>query len=135
MSLDIALLKRWSVAMVRDVVAFGIFWLIAFVFVQVGSRASSGWVAAWAGMALACVIGTAIAYKMRAMVTTLLLAGILVLAVSRFAIQPVFGERAVNGLAYGVGSTTLAVMGMLVGFGFLITRFITSQSRPKTHAE
>jgi hypothetical protein len=135
MSLDRALLKRWAVSMVRDVVAFGIFWLIAFAFVRFGSRASSGWVASWAGFTLACVIGTAIAYKMRAMVTTLLLVGITVLAVSRFVIQPVFGEIAVRGLAYDVGSTTLAVMAMLVGFGFLITRFIISQARPNAHAE
>jgi hypothetical protein len=127
MNMDNALWQRiaWSVS--RNVGSCVIFWLMAFVLVKIGEQTTTGWVAPWAGMTLGCVIGAIIAYKMRAMATTLFLAATATFAIARFLIQPIFGADAARGAAYHWGGMTLAVMAVIVGA--LIARLAAGRSQ------
>ena len=109
-----AMLKRLALSIVRNLLALAIFWLIALALVQFGERTFGGWVAPWAGLTLACIVGTAIASKMRATVTTLFLAAITLFAASRFVIQPVFGAAAVRGRETHLISIAIAMAVVLV---------------------
>jgi hypothetical protein len=142
MNLDKALLRRMASSMSRNVGSFVVFWLIAFVLVKIGERSTTWirsfmpivpeWVAPWAGMTLGIVIGAIIAYKMRAMATTLFLAATFTFAIARFLIQPIFGADAVRGPAYHWGGMTLAVMAVIVGT--LMARLAAGRSQSQAKA-
>ena len=127
MNPDRALRWRLASSVSRNLGSFVGFWLIAFMLVKIGERTTTGWVAPWAGMTLGIVIGAVIAYKMRAMATTLFLAATSTFAIARFLIQPIFGAAAVRGPAYHWGGMTLAVMAVIVGT--LIARLAAGRSQ------
>src|SRR5215204_4848005 len=58
----------WSAALFlgRLLLAVVIFWILGFAFVQFGQRVLGGWPATEAGQLLACILGVAIALRMRA---------------------------------------------------------------------
>ena len=90
----------------RHVLAFVIFWIIGFAFVQLGERALGGWPASELGQLVASVLGVAIALRLRAPVIAYFLAAMTAFSVSEVVIHLYFGIRAAQG-----APTHFAVMG------------------------
>ena len=104
----------------RHLLAFVIFWILGFAFVQFAQRVLGGWPATEAGQLLACILGVAIALRMRAQVVAYFLAAMAAFSASELAIHSAYGIRAAEG-----APTHLAVMGagMLgVALGALLMR-------------
>ena len=104
----------------RHLLAFVIFWVIGLTFVQFGERVLSGWPASAIGQLLACVLGIAIALRMRAAVTAYFLAAMAAFSASELGIHFYYGIRAAQG-----APTHFAVMGagiLGVVLGALMTR-------------
>lgn len=114
--------SRWLVVLIlgRYLLALGIFWILGFAFVQFGQRFLGGWPATEAGQLVACILGVAIALRMRARVVAYLIAAIAAFSASELVIHSAYGIRAAQGAA-----THFAVMGagvVGVALGALLTR-------------
>jgi hypothetical protein len=112
----------WSIVLLlgRNLLAFVIFWILSFGFVQFGERVLGGWPASAVGQLLGCVVGVAIALRTRARVTAYFLAAMAAYSASELTIHSVYGIRAAQGAA-----THFAVMGagvVGVALGALLTR-------------
>jgi len=97
-----------------------IFWIVGFVFVQVGQRSLGGWPAAEFGQLLACVLAVVIALRLCAPVVAFLLAAMAAFSASEVAIHLTYGIRAAQG-----APTHFAVMGagvIGVALGALLMR-------------
>jgi hypothetical protein len=88
------------------VVAFVIYWIIGFAFVQFGQRVLGGWPGSEVGQLLSCVLGVGIALRLRAPVVAYFLAAMAAFSASEFAVHFVYGIRAAQGVP-----THFAVMG------------------------
>jgi hypothetical protein len=78
----------------RNLLAFVIFWILTFAFVQFGERVLGGWPSSAVGQLLGCVVGVAIALRTRARVTAYFLAAMAAYSVSELTIHLVYGIRA-----------------------------------------
>jgi hypothetical protein len=112
----------WSLVLLlgRHVLAFVIFWIIGLAFVQVGLRVLGGWPAAEIGQLLACILGVAIALRIRAPIVAYLLAAMAAFSASELAIHSVYGIRAAQGAPTHFAVMGAAVLG--VALGALLTR-------------
>jgi hypothetical protein len=90
----------------RNVVAGATCWLIGLGLVQFGERVLGGWPASEVGQLLACVVGVAVAHRLRAGVMTYFLAAMAAFSASELSIHLYYGIRAAQG-----GPTHFAVMG------------------------
>lgn len=94
-------LGRVALFILRNVVAFVLFWLIAFALVTLAYRRFTpgpyDWMPTQIGLTLGCAIGTALAFRLRASLTGWLLVAMTGYAAARFVIEPIFGSRAVAG--------------------------------------
>jgi hypothetical protein len=102
----------------RNVLAFVIFWILSFGFVQFGERVLGGWPASAVGQLLGCVVGVAIALRTQARAAAYVLAAMAAYSASELTVHSVYGIRAAQG-----GATHFAVMaaGVLgVAFGALL---------------
>jgi len=93
-------LGRVALSILRNVVAFAIFWLIAFALVRIGYRFAAGpydWMPTQIGLTFGCAIGAALAFRLRASLTGWFLVAMTGSAAARFAVEPIFGSSAVAG--------------------------------------
>jgi hypothetical protein len=115
-------IKLLSVSVARNAAGFAIYWVMGWAFVRLGSwLGGDGWLAPWTGSLLACMVGVAIAYKLRAFAMALFLVAMSLAIGSRFAIQPLFGPNAVNGAENHV--VTLGIALTVVAIGAVGVRF------------
>jgi len=108
----------------RHLLAFVIFWVIGLMFVQFGERVLGGWPASAIGQLLACVLGIAIALRMRAAVTAYFLAAMAAFSASELGIHFYYGIRAAQG-----APTHFAVMGAGI-LGVVLGGLMTRGRRP-----
>lgn len=104
----------------RNVLAFGLFWLVSFGFVQFGERVLGGWPASEVGQLLGSVAGIAIAFRTRARVTAYCLAAMAAYSASELTIHSVYGIRAAQGAATHLAVVCAGLLG--VAFGALLAR-------------
>ena len=123
--------SSWSfvVLLGRNLLAFVIFWILSFAFVQFGERVLGGWPASEAGQLLGCVAGVAIALRTRARVTMYFLAAMAAYSASELAIHSVYGIRAAQGAATHFAVIGAGVLG--VALGALLMR--RDRRRPASH--
>ena len=112
----------WSAALFlgRHLLAVVIFWILGFAFVQFGQRVLGGWPATEAGQLLACILGVAIALRMRAQLVAYFAAAMAAFSASELVIHSAYGLRAARG-----APTHFAVMGagvLGVALGALLMR-------------
>ena len=103
----------------RHFVAFVIFWVVGLAFVGFGERVLGGWPASAIGQLLACVLGIAIALRIRAPVAAYFFAAMVAFSLSELGIHFYYGIRAAQG-----APTHFAVMGagiLGVVFGAIMT--------------
>ena len=93
-------LGRVALSILRNVVAFAIFWLIAFALIRIGYRFAAGpydWMPTQIGLTFGCAIGAVLAFRLRASLTGWFLTGMTAYAAARFVIEPIYGSSAVDG--------------------------------------
>ena len=88
-----------------NVVAFAAFWATAFLFGRAGDAMTAAWVGQAGGILLANILGVAIARRLNARVTTLVLSVTAIAQTAEFVLHLIYGIDRVQG-----GSTHLAVM-------------------------
>lgn len=110
--------KSVVVLLGRNLLAFVIFWILSFAFVQFGWRVLGRWPASEAGQLLGCVAGIAIALRMRARVTLYFLAAMAAFSGSELTIHSVYGIRAAQGAPTHFAVMSAGVLG--VGLGALL---------------
>jgi hypothetical protein len=109
--------SRWTLALsvAMHVLAFVIYWIIGFAFVQFGQRVLGGWPATEAGQLLSCVLGVEIALRLRAPVVAYCLAAMAAFSASELAIHFVYGIRAVQGAPTHFAVIGSGILGVALG--------------------
>jgi hypothetical protein len=97
------------------VLAFVIFWVISFAFIQLGQRLFGGWPATEVGQLLASVLGVAMALRVRAPVVAYFLAAMIAFSASELAIHLVYGIRAAQGAPTHFAVLSAGVLGVALG--------------------
>jgi hypothetical protein len=104
-----------AVLLGRNLLAFVIFWILSFAFVQFGWRVLGGWPASEAGQLLGCVVGVAIALRMRARVTLYFLAAMAAFSASELTVHSVYSIRAAQGAPTHFAVMGAGVLGVALG--------------------
>jgi putative effector of murein hydrolase len=102
--------------------AFVVFWIIGLAFVRFGERVLGGWPATEVGQFLSCVLGVAIALRMRAPGVAYLLAAMAAFSASELAIHLSYGLRAVQGAPTHVAVMGSGILGVALGALLMMRR-------------
>lgn len=107
---------RHSLVTVRNnVVPLAIMWIAGFVLMRIGALAGGSWVGSSLAAITGCVIGMAVALRLRGRVATLLLAGQIAYLVAELAIHARYGIGAAQGAPTHWAVMSAATLGVVLG--------------------
>lgn len=119
-------------AVCRGVLVLALFWLTAFVLVQLGDRVFGGWAASHVGTVLACISGVYLAFRMRVPLVAYVLAGQLAFGVAELCLHFIYGIRSVQGAPTHFAVMLAGTLGVLLGW--YLSRRATPQSPEESSA-
>jgi len=96
----------------RNVLAFALFWLLSFGFVQFGLHQLGGWPATEIGQMLGSAAGVAVAVQLRARLAAYFVAAMVAFSASELIVHLYFGIRAAQGAPThfaGMGAALLSI--------------------------
>jgi hypothetical protein len=96
---------RSLTAVLKGAFVLAVYWIIAFVLVQLSQRIDAGWAMSQTGELLAGALGVFLAIRLNVKPVAYVLGGLLAFSASELILHSIFGNRSVQG-----GPTHFAVM-------------------------
>jgi hypothetical protein len=118
-------------AILRGIFVIAVYWMSAFILVQVSQRIDGGWAMSQTGEMLAGVLGVYLALRLNVKPVAYVLGGLLAFTVSELVLHSVFGNRSVQGGPTHFAVMLAGILGVALG-AFLRTRGATPNAAPQS---